>query len=91
MKAEYIKYLSTLELSGVAFRTLMLLNLESNTQAQIAIQLDAHRQNINKVFNKLKDLGLIELVKRQGKNEFYRAVTDVKKLNINIPGQLKMI
>lgn len=89
MKAEYIKYLSTVNLSGLCFRVLMLLILQSYTQSSIAILLHTDRQAINKTFNKLKEYGLIELVRKEGKNEFYKAVTDTKKLNVIIPGQTK--
>ncbi|WP_368240458.1 transcriptional regulator [Clostridium paraputrificum] len=91
MKEVYIKHLSTLELSGLCFRVLLLLNIQSYTQSSIAILLHADRQAINKVFNKLKSNGLIELVKVEGKNKFYKAVVDVKRLTINIPGQTKFL
>lgn len=91
MKKEYIRHLATLNLSGLSFRVLMLLITENYTQSSIATLLDKDRQIINKVFNKLKDYGLIEIVKKEGKNEFYKAVMDVKRLKTNIPGQVKSI
>lgn len=91
MKNEYIKYLATLDLSGLGFRVLMLLITQSYTQSSISILLNKDRQIINKIFKNLKYYGLIEIVKKEGKNEFYKAVTDVKKLKTNIPGQIKLI
>lgn len=91
MKNEYIEYLSTLNLSGLSFRVLMLLITKPYTQSSISILLDKDRQIINKAFNKLKYYGLIEIVRKEGRNEFYRAVTDVKKLKTNIAGQIKLL
>lgn len=90
MKSEYLRHLATLNLSGLCFRVLMLLLAQNYTQSAISSLLNIDRQTINKTFNKLKEYGLIEVARKEGRNEFYKAVTDPKKLKTNIPGQIKL-
>jgi DNA-binding transcriptional ArsR family regulator len=90
MNKEYTKLLSTVNISSLCFRTLLLLTLQDYTQSAISVLLNCDRQAINKAFITLKKHGLIELKRKEGKNEFYRAITDVKKLHLNIPGQTKL-
>ncbi|MEG0297605.1 MAG: winged helix-turn-helix domain-containing protein [Clostridium sp.] len=90
MKDGYIKHLTTMDLSGLCFRIIFLLNLGSYNQSSISILLNTDRQTINKAFKKLEELGLIEHSRTEGKNKFYIAVTDTKKLKTNIPGQEKL-
>ncbi|SDO75859.1 MarR family transcriptional regulator [Clostridium gasigenes] len=91
MKEEYIKHLTTIDISGLCFRVLMLLVIGNYTQSAIANLLNKDRQVINKKINELEKSGLIELVKIQGTNKFYRAIVDIKRLKVNIPGQIKMM
>lgn len=90
IKDAYIKHLSTVNMSGLCFRILMLLNIQCYTQSAVAILLNTDRQAINKAFTKMEGNGLIELTSIEGKNKFYSAVTDPKKLKTNIPGQTKL-
>lgn len=90
MKERYIRHLTTINISGLCFRVLMLLVLENSTQGHVAKTLDKDRQAINKVFIELEKNGLVELMKIEGKNKFYRAITDIKRLKTNIPGQMNL-
>lgn len=90
MKDAYIRHLATMDLSGLCFRILLLLNLSSYTQSSVAALLHSDRQTINKAFKKLEELCLIENNRTEGKNKFYIAITDIKRLKTNIPGQEKL-
>lgn len=90
MNNEYIKHIVNLkELSGNHYRVLLLLSMGKFTQNEISKTLDIKKQNINKLFKDLLYLGLIEEVERLGNNKYFKAITDIKKLNI--PGQMKFI
>ncbi|WP_298127145.1 transcriptional regulator [uncultured Clostridium sp.] len=91
MRVEYIEYLTNLEISGQAFRVLLALNIKEYTQSQIREKLNIQdKAQVNKLFKDLIYKGLIEVTKVEGRNKFYRAITDVKSLKVNIPGQQKM-
>lgn len=91
MRVEYIEYLTNLEISGQAFRVLLALNIKEYTQSQIREKLNIQdKAQVNKLFKELIYKGLIEETKVEGRNKFYRAITDVKSLKVNIPGQQKM-
>ena len=88
MKTEYIDYLTTLDISGQSFRILLALNIKEHTQTQIQEKLNIQdKAQVNKLFKDLSNRGLIEISKVEGRNKFYKAVKDVKRLRINIPGQ----
>lgn len=87
----YMEHIASIEISGLCFSVLMLLITEKRTQSDISKITTKSKQVINKQFIELERVGLIECVEVKGSNKFYRAITDFKKLKINIPGQLKMI
>lgn len=90
MNNEYIKHITRLkELSGNHYKVLLLLSVGKFTQNEISKTLDIKKQNINKLFKDLLHLGLIEEVDKLGNNEYFKAITDIKKLNIS--GQMKFI
>lgn len=90
MNNEYIKHIVNLkELSGNHYRILLLLSVGKFNQVEISKILDIKKQNINKLFKDLLYLELIEEVERLGNNKYFKAITDIKKLNI--PGQIKFI
>ncbi len=90
MNNEYIKHIVNLkELSGNHYRVLLLLSMGKFTQNEISKTLDIKKQNTNKLFKDLLHLGLIEEVDKLGNNKYFKALTDIKKLNI--PGQMKFI
>lgn len=91
MKVEYIEYLTSLDISGQAFRILLALNTREYTQFQIQEKLSIQdKAQVNKLFKDLSNRGLIEISKVEGRNKFYRAITNIKRLKINIPGQQRM-
>lgn len=91
MEVEYIEYLIFLEISGQAFRILLALNTREYTQSQIQEKLSIQdKAQVNKLFKDLSNRGLIEISKVEGRNKFYRAITNIKRLKINIPGQQRM-
>ena len=91
MKGEYIEYLTSLDISGQAFRILLALNTREYTQFQIQEKLSIQdKAQVNKLFKDLSNRGLIEISKVEGRNKFYRAITNIKRLKINIPGQQRM-
>lgn len=90
MNKEYIKHIVNLkELSGNYYRVLLLLSMGKFTQSEVSKTLDIKKQNINKLFKDLLHLGLIEEVDKLGNSKYFKAITDIKKLNI--PGQIKFI
>ena len=91
MKEQYIRYLTTLDISGQAFKILLALNIQENTQSKIQEELNIKdKAQVNKIFKELSYRGLIEASKVEGRNKFYKAITDIKRLRINIPGQQRM-
>ena len=91
MKEQYIRYLTTLDISGQAFKILLALNIQENTQSKIQEELNIKdKAQVNKVFKELRYKGLIEVSKVEGRNKFYKSITDIKRLSNNIPGQQRM-
>lgn len=91
MKVEYIEYLTGIDISGQAFRILLALNTREYTQFQIQEKLSIQdKAQVNKIFKELSKRGLIEISKVEGRNKFYRAITNVKRLKVNIAGQQRM-
>lgn len=91
MKVEYIDYLTTLDISGQAFKVLLALNIKEHTQSQIQEKFNIQdKAQVNKLFKYLSYRGLIEISRVEGRNKFYRAITNIKRLKVNIPGQQKM-
>jgi predicted transcriptional regulator len=76
-------------LKGYHYKILLLLSLEPRTQSYISSSLGVRKQNINKHFKELVDLGLIEVDRIEGRNKFYRVISDVSKINeLPLRGQL---
>lgn len=91
MKVEYIDYLTTLDISGQAFKVLLALNIKEHTQSQIQEKFNIQdKAQVNKLFKYLSYRGLIEISRVEGRNKFYRAITNIKRLKVNLPGQQKM-
>lgn len=91
MEKKYLEHIVSLEeLKASHYRVLLLLNTDKFTQSGIARKLNIKKQNVNKIFKLLIDHGLIEEVETIGRNKYFKA-TDPKKINLNIPGQLKFV
>lgn len=81
MNNEYIKYITSLKLSSVqCYRILLTLTVEIHTQAQLCTLLDIRNQHIAKYVKELEAFKLIEVDRIEGRNKFYKAVTDLKKI-----------
>ena len=92
MNIEYLQYIAKVELSSVqCYKILLLLLTKEYTQAQLSKELGMKSQNTLKYVKELEAAKLIEVDRIEGRNKFYRAVQDVKKLKELIPGQTKLI
>ena len=77
MNKEYMKYIVSLGgLTSIQYRILLLLNTGEYTQVYLGEKLNTHRANINKAIIVLKELKLIEISRREGKNIFLRAIKE---------------
>lgn len=91
MEKKYLEHIVSLEeLKANHYRVLLLLNTDKFTQAEISRKLNIKKQNVNRIFKTLIEHGLIEEVETIGRNKYFKA-TDLKKINLNIPGQLKFV
>lgn len=84
---DYLVYIATLELTTYDYKILLLLLEKPCNQAILAETLRTKRQNIYKRIKILEQKKLIEIDRIEGKNKFYKAITDLDKLNLIIPGQ----
>ena len=90
MNDKYLRYIALADISsGFSYKILLLLIEKECTQAQLAILLNIKRQNVPKYMKELGSLGLIEVDRIEGRNKFYRLVTDLNKIKEIIPGQIK--
>lgn len=92
MENKYLEHIAVKEgLKTYHYKVLMLLITKRFTQSEVSNILEVKKQNINKIFKELLDMGLIENSETIGRNKYFKAVTDIKKINSNIPGQIKFI
>lgn len=91
MDKKYFEHIVNIkELGKYHYKILLLLMVRDYSQADISKLLDIKKQNVNRVFKDLEKLGLIEVKEKIGSNKYYRLV-DIKVLNTNFIGQIKMI
>ena len=90
MNSKYLECLATMELTTYHYKILLLLNIKAFTQSQISTALDIQRQNTNKYFKELEACNLIEIDRTEGRNTFYKAVTNTRSIKSNIKNQLKL-
>ncbi|MGG5460819.1 winged helix-turn-helix domain-containing protein [Clostridium sp. B9] len=91
MDKKYFEHIANIkELGKYHYKVLLLLISEDYTQSDIKNLLGLKKQNVNRVFRELEKLGLIEIKEIKGSNKYYRLV-DVKRLKLNIIGQMKII
>jgi len=62
-----------------------MLNVKPMTTAQLSDDLKIDRGNISRCMTQLESLGFIEVDRIEGRNKFYKSVTDIK----NISGYMK--
>lgn len=76
-------------LKGSHYKILLLLSIRPCNQSFISSSLGIKKQNINKCFKELLDFGLIEVDRIEGRNKFYKVISDVSKINdLPLKGQL---
>ncbi|OPX42453.1 sugar-specific transcriptional regulator TrmB [Ruminiclostridium hungatei] len=90
MDKKYMECIATMDLSTYNYKILLFLNIQSYTQSQIANMLGLQRQNVNKYFKELEAYGLVSVEKTEGRNTFYKAVTNLRLIKQNVKGQLKL-
>ncbi|MGU8436595.1 winged helix-turn-helix domain-containing protein [Clostridium perfringens] len=91
MDKKYFEHIANIkELGKYHYKILLLLMVGDYSQSDISKLLDIKKQNVNRVFKDLENLGLIEIKEKIGSNKYYKLV-DIKTLKINIIGQIKMI
>ena len=71
--AEYLNDLATANLGTYHYKVLLLLEIKPMTQAQVSEILKVKKQNINKYVSDLKKMGLLEVDRIEGRNQFLRA------------------
>lgn len=80
LSCEYMEYIARLDLTSTDYKVLLMLICDKATQAKIARTLCKHSQNINRSIANLKSFGLIEVESVDGRNKYYRAVTNMTVL-----------
>lgn len=88
---EYLAYIATLDLNAYDYKILLLLLEKPLNQAVLADILQTKRQNIYKCVKKLEEKQLIEVDRVEGRNKFYRVITDLDRLTKIIIGQIKLL
>ena len=73
LSADYLTALSTADLTTYHYKVLLLLAVQTMTQAQIADFLQTQKQNVNKYVSDLIKLNLLEVARIEGKNKFLKA------------------
>ncbi|HBJ2623689.1 winged helix-turn-helix transcriptional regulator (plasmid) [Clostridium botulinum] len=85
MNLEYLQHIALAELSSTySYKILLLLLTKEYTQSQLCSILNIKKQNILKYIKELEHLNLIEVDRIEGRNKFYKAITDLEKLPTNI-------
>ena len=73
LTADYLNALATADLGTYHYKVLLLLETKPMTQAQVSEILKIKKQNINKYVSDLKKMGLLEVDRIEGRNQFLRA------------------
>lgn len=90
MERKYLSYIARLDLKAYEYKILLMLLEKPYTQMNISVEIGIARQNVNKYIASLKRQGLLEVDRVEGRNKYYRPVTDMKKLVDIMPGQIKI-
>ena len=73
LTADYLNALANANLGTYHYKVLLLLETKAMTQAQVSEILKIKKQNINKYVSDLKKMGLLEVDRIEGRNQFLRA------------------
>ena len=90
LSADYLTALSTADLTTYHYKVLLLLAVQTMTQAQIADFLQIKKQNINKYVVELTKMGLLEVDRIEGRNKFLKAVNSFPKVSEQTPNVNQM-
>lgn len=90
MNKNYIEYIAVQDLTTYHYKILLLLGARTLTQAQLCETLNVKKQNLHKYIKELETMNLIEVDRIEGRNKFYRSITNVNRLTGNIKGQTKI-
>ena len=90
MDSKYLLHLAGADLKTTEYKIILMLLTKSYTASQLAAELGIMKQNKNRYIKRLKTMGLIQIERIEGRNVFYRAVTDIKALETIMPGQIKI-
>ena len=90
MENKYIEYIALQDLTTYHYKILLLLNVKSYSQTQLAELLNIKKQNAYEYVKKLEALNLVEVKKIEGRNKFYKAITNVERIQNFIPGQQRI-
>ncbi|MGL6174978.1 MAG: helix-turn-helix domain-containing protein [Cellulosilyticaceae bacterium] len=85
----YLEFIALQDFTTYHYKALLILMYKPKTQSMICEKLGIQKQQINKVFKHLEGLGFIEVERVEGRNKFYKVVTDQERINSIIPGQTK--
>lgn len=88
---DYLFYIATLDLNAYDYKVLLLLMEKPCNQAALADTLRTKRQSIHKCVKELEVKNLIEVDRQEGRNKYYRIVTDLERLKLTVPGQIKLL
>lgn len=90
MNKDYCLYLASQDLNSTDYKILLLLTNGVYTQVQIAQMLGMQRQNIHPSMKKLESMHLVQVDRIEGKNKFFKSITNADVLKNHIPGQTKL-
>lgn len=88
MDYKYLEHIALEEITSIyCYKILLLLITKEYTQAQLSKILNLKTQNTSKYVKELENINLIEVSKIEGRNKFFKAVTNLE----NIPGEKKCL
>lgn len=87
---DYLKYIAEQELGAYHYRTLLMLLERPQTQTMVGDRLGLIKQNMNKIARDLERGGYIVVDRIEGRNKFFRVITDIEALQRTMKGQIKL-
>lgn len=86
----YLTYIAEQDLGTYHYKMVLMLLEHPQTQTMIADKLGIAKQNMNKVAKDLESSGYIVIDRIEGRNKFFRVVTDIGVLQKALKGQMKL-
>jgi len=88
---DYLLYVATLDLNAYEYKILLLLIEKPLNQASLANILNSSRQYIYRCAKDLERKQLIEVDREEGRNKFYKIVTDINKIKDYLSSQTDLL